>query len=56
MTASDTQGERTTSAPEVASITERAYRTSWTFRSLLSLVGGLTLGFLPLFIYLEGVS
>jgi hypothetical protein len=52
MTASDTQGERTTSAPEVISTAERAYRTSRTFRSVLSFVGGLTLGFLPLFLYL----
>jgi hypothetical protein len=52
MTASDTQGERTTSALDVESTAERAYRTSRTFRSVCSFVGGMTLGFLPLFLFL----
>src|SRR5260370_17216397 len=52
MTASDTQGERTTSALDVASTAERAYRTYRTFRSVFSFVGGMTLGFLPLFLFL----
>jgi hypothetical protein len=52
MTASDTQRERTTSALDVASTTERAYCTSRTFRSAFSFVCGMTLGFLPLFLFL----
>src|SRR5260370_11850577 len=52
MIASDTQGERTTSALDVESTAERAYRTSRTFRSVCSFVGGMTLGFLPLFLFL----
>ena len=52
MTASDTQGERTTSALDEASTAERTYRTSRTFRSVFSFVGGMTLGFLPLFLFL----
>ena len=52
MTPSDTQGERTTSALDVESTAERAYRTSRTFRSVCSFVGGMILGFLPLFLFL----
>jgi hypothetical protein len=52
MTASDTQGERTTSALDEASTAERAYRTSRKFRSVFSFVGGMTLGFLRLFLFL----
>lgn len=52
MTASDTQGERTPSAPDVESTAERAYRTSRTFRSVFSFVGWMILGFLPLFLFL----
>ena len=52
MTASDTQGERTTSALDEASTAERAYRTSRMFRSVCSFVGGMTLGFLPLLLFL----
>jgi hypothetical protein len=52
MTASDTQGERTTSALDVESTAERAYRRSRTFRSVCSFVGGMTLGFLPLVLFL----
>ena len=52
MTPSDTQGERTTSALDVESTAERAYRTFRTFRSVCSFVGGMILGFLPLFLFL----
>jgi O-antigen ligase len=52
MTASDTQRERTTSALDMESTAERAYRTSRTFRSVCSFVGGMILGFLPLFLFL----
>jgi O-antigen ligase len=52
MTASDTRGERTTSALDMESTAERAYRTSRTFRSVCSFVGGMILGFLPLFLFL----
>jgi hypothetical protein len=52
MTVSDTQGERTTSSMDVESTAERAYRTSRKFRSVFSFVGGMTLGFLPLFLLL----
>ena len=52
MTTSDTQGERTPSAQNVESTARRVHRTSQTFRSLCSFVGGMTLGFLPLFLFL----
>jgi len=51
MTASDTQGERATPALDEASAAERGYRTSQTFRSVFSFVCGMTLGFLPLLLY-----
>jgi hypothetical protein len=52
MTGLDTQGERTTSALDVASTVERAYRMSRSFRSVFSFVDGMTLGFLPPFLFL----
>jgi hypothetical protein len=52
MTTPDIQGERTSSALDVECTAEKAYSTSRMFRSVCSFVGGMTLGFLPLFLFL----
>lgn len=52
MTASDTQRKRTRSTQEGESPPERVYRPSRPFRNVYSFVGGMTLGLLPLVLFL----
>ena len=52
MTASDAQGERPLSALDVESTAEGTQRTPRTLRSVCSFVGGMILGFFPLFLFL----
>lgn len=51
MSASDTHGERTPSTLDVENTAERAQNTSRTFSSVCLFAGGMTLGFLPLVLF-----